>query len=79
MRVGIAAAKAGSVKGIERSVPTAVPSAARGSLFYDPKVRGLVYQVALVAIVASYADEHYDAHTVDLRAAFERGLYGHSG
>jgi general L-amino acid transport system permease protein len=33
-------------------VPTAVPQAPRGSWFYDPKVRGLVYQVALVAAVA---------------------------
>ena len=30
---------------------------------------------ALGAIIASYADEHYDAHTADLRAAWERGLY----
>lgn len=33
-------------------MPTAVPQAPRGSWFYDPKVRGLVYQVALVAAVA---------------------------
>lgn len=32
----------------------------------------------LGAIIASYANEHYDAHTADLRAAWERGLYGHS-
>jgi hypothetical protein len=29
----------------------------------------------LGAIIASYADEHYDAHTADLRAAWKRGLY----
>ena len=32
-------------------MPTAVPSAPRGSWFYDPKVRGLVYQVLLVGVV----------------------------
>jgi hypothetical protein len=29
----------------------------------------------LGAIIASYADEHYDTHTADLRAAWEHGLY----
>ena len=33
-------------------VPTAVQTAQRGSWFYDPKVRGFVYQVLLVAVVA---------------------------
>ena len=33
----------------------------------------------LGAIIASYANEHYDAHTADLRDAWEQGLYGHEG
>lgn len=33
----------------------------------------------LGAIIASYADEHYDAHTADLRDAWARGLYGEGG
>jgi hypothetical protein len=33
----------------------------------------------LVAIIASYVNEHCDAHTANLRAAFARGRYGHSG
>lgn len=31
----------------------------------------------LGAIIASYANEHYDAHTADLRAAWTNGLYRH--
>lgn len=33
----------------------------------------------LGAIIASYANEHYDAHTADLRNAWASGLYGEVG
>ena len=33
----------------------------------------------LGAIIASYANEHYDAHTADLRDAWARGLFGEVG
>jgi hypothetical protein len=36
------------------------------------------FAIPLAAIIASYGNEHYDAHTADLRAAFERELYGRS-